>query len=272
MNVERAESPIPMQTHLTDDELVLHYYGEMAEADEHRAVGHLSGCAACHASYRHLQRVLAAVDEAALAGPEMPEGFERQVWARLEPQLPRQGNGWLSWVLLSPPRLAWAAGVVVLVAAAFVAGRWSPRLEEAPSHAAINPAAMRERVLLMDLGEHLDRSQMVLVELLTAGADAGLDVSMERTRAEQLVAANRLYRHTAASTGEAGVVDFLEELERVLIDVAAGPDQLSADQLAEMRRRIDAHGLLFKVRVLSSEVRERQKSAYQKQAAERTTL
>ena len=34
-------------THLTDDELVLHYYGEMESADEHRAESHLSTCGAC---------------------------------------------------------------------------------------------------------------------------------------------------------------------------------------------------------------------------------
>ena len=78
-----------MNTHLTDDDLVLHYYGEMADADETRAVSHLSACADCHASYRRLQRVLAVVDEAAVAAPELPAHFARTVWARLEPELRR---------------------------------------------------------------------------------------------------------------------------------------------------------------------------------------
>ena len=57
-----------MQTHLNEDDLVLHYYGEMTDAEETRASEHLAACAACHASYRTLQRVLAVVDEASLAG------------------------------------------------------------------------------------------------------------------------------------------------------------------------------------------------------------
>jgi len=46
----------------------------------------------------------------------------------------------------------------------------------------------------------------------------------------------------------------------VLVDVAAGPDTLSAADLMEVRQRIDSKGLLLKVRVLSSEVQKRQKT------------
>ena len=63
---------------------------------------------------------------------------------------------------------------------------------------------MRERILLVDLGEHLDRSQMVLVELVSADESDAVDISGERARAEQLVAANRLYRQTADDTGDVG--------------------------------------------------------------------
>ena len=75
--------------HLTEDELVLHYYGELTASDEARAATHLTSCATCHDNLRQLQRVLAVVDESALAGPELPEHFERTVWARLEPNLQR---------------------------------------------------------------------------------------------------------------------------------------------------------------------------------------
>jgi hypothetical protein len=257
-----------MNTHLTEDDLVLHYYGEMSDADEARAVGHLSACTDCHAGYRRLQRVLAVVDEAAAAAPELPVHFERTVWARLEPELRRDKSPWFKWLVLSPSRLAWAAAVIVLVAAAFYAGRLSPRPADAPAQASAAPGAVRERILLMDLGDHLERSQMVLVEIVTADGDSAFDASMERTQAEQLVAANRLYRQTAVSTGDRTIAALLDELERVLVDVAASPEQLPAERLAEVRRRIDSQGLLFKVRVLSSEVRERQKTAFREHAGQ----
>lgn len=261
-----------MNTHLTEDDLVLHYYGEMTDAEETQAVSHLSACGECHASYRRLQRVLAIVDEAALASPELPVHFERTVWARLEPELREDKSGWLKWFVLSPSRLAWAAGVMLLVAASFYAGRLSPRSDEPPALASASPGQVREQILLMDLGDHLERSQMVLVELMTADGVNAFDASLERAQAGELVAASRLYRQTAASTGDRTIVAFLDDLERVLVDLAASPDTLTAERLDEVRRRIDSQGLLFKVRALSSELRERQKTVLKERAGQRSSL
>ena len=49
----------------------------------------------------------------------------------------------------------------------------------------------------------------------------------------------------------------LEELERMLIDIAYSPDTLDSIELQDLRQRIEAQGILFKVRVLSTNVRER---------------
>jgi hypothetical protein len=252
-----------MPTHLTEDELVLHYYGELASADGARTATHLSECSTCHESFRRLQRVLAAIDataESALAGPELPPHFERTVWARLEPNLRQERGGWRTWLTLTPGRLAWVATVVLLVAAAFVAGRLIPRAGDASTPSSLNAQQIRERILLVDLSDHLDRSQMVLVELASADDQGTVDISDERTRAEQLLAANRLYRQTALSSGDRTLAALLDDIERVLVDVAASPDHMSAQDLNEMRRRIESNGLLFKVRVVSSEVHQRQRS------------
>jgi hypothetical protein len=265
----RITNDEPAMTHLSEDELVLHYYGELTSGEESRAAGHLTSCPECHENLRRLQRVLAVVDESALSGPELPEHFERTVWARLEPNLHGSREGWVSWFMLSPGRLAWIATVVMLVGAAFMAGRLLPRSEEATATAARD---LRERILLVDLGDHLDRSQMMLVELVSADADGAVDISGERARAEQLVSANRLYRHTALANGDAGIVDLLDELERVLVDLAASPEQLSPDRLSEVRQRIESRSLLFKVRVVSAEVRQRQKAIVQTRAGDRSSL
>ena len=113
---------------------------------------------------------------------------------------------------------------------------------------------------------------MVLVELVSAGDENPVDISGERARAEQLVAANRLYRQTAVATGDTGIADLLDELERVLVDLAASPEQVSADALNEVRQRIESRSLLFKVRVVSADVRQRQKSIVQARAANRSSL
>lgn len=252
--------------HLNDDDLILHYYGEMPSGEENRAASHLSACGDCQANYVKLQRVMAFVDSAPAV--DAAPGFERVAWARLEPALHTPRRGWLSWFVLSPARLAFTAGIVLLIGAAFMAGRMTRN--GAGTAVAQSAEQVRERILLVDLGEHLDRSQMVLVELVSAplSDDSGgnVDISLEQSRAEQLVAANRLYRQTAASTGDAAMASVLDELERVLVDIAASPSTVSQEDLDSVRRRIDSKELLFKVRVVSSQVRDRQKAANREQA------
>lgn len=261
-----------MITHLTDDELVLHYYGEMDAGDERRAETHLGECAPCQQNYARLQRVMAYVDSAPAV--DAPAGFERVAWARLEAALPARRAGWLPGFVLSPARLAWAAALVVLITGAFIAGRLLPRNVppgSSPAAPAVATAAqVRERILLVDLGDHLDRSQMVLVELVSAEGSGNVDISTEQARAQELVAASRLYRQTAVTTGDTAMASVLDELERTLVDIAASPSTLSQDDLDQLRRRIESKGLLFKVRVVSSEVRERQNAAIQERTGQRT--
>ena len=248
--------------HPTEDDLVLHYYGELDGAAAGQTEQHLSSCGNCRGSFERLQRVMAAVD--ALPEPVLPDGFERTVWARLEPALAPPRRGWFSWLALTPAPLALAATVVVLVAAAFFAGRIT---RDQPAATAVSTAELRERVLLADVGEHLDRSQMMLVDLVSADP-AEIDMRAERQRAEELVAANRLYRQTAAATGEARIKELLDELEQLLVELAASPDQLSTEEMGQVRDRLDANGLLFKVRVLSSTLRERQKQEIRSRAGQ----
>ena len=144
-------------------------------------------------------------------------------------------------------------------------GRWRPqRLSSRhfwqaawSSIAAARPSRVRERVLLVAVGDHLERSQMVLVELANAHTRDALDISAERQSADELLASNRLYRQTAAQIGETGVADLLDDLERVLAEVANGPSQVSMQDLAAIQQRIEAQGILFKVKIIGSDMRER---------------
>ena len=262
--------------HVIEEDLVLHYYGELTPADEGRVTAHLGECHECHAVFRRLQQVLMSVDDAAVAAPELPDGFERTVWARLEPSLQRRNGGWFSR-LLAPSHLGWATAAIVMAIGAYYAGRMSPPAASpgstAPAATNVASAAnqVRERILLVDLSDHLDRSQRVLVELVSADDADAAGLSGDRERAEQLVSANRLYRETAAATGDASVVDLLDQLERVLVDVAASPSDRSAPELADVRRRIESGSLLFKVRVVFSDLQERRKAAA-RQTGQRSSL
>jgi hypothetical protein len=263
-----------MQNHLAEDDLILHYYGELTGSDEGLVTDHLNACKDCQKNFRQLQRVLAAVDESALAGPELPEHFERTVWARLEPGLRRDRSGWFSWFVLSPGRLAWVSVVLVLVTAAFMAGRLSPRPDSPGTATVADPTAaqIRERILLIDVGDHLEKSQMVLVELLSADEQEPPSMAEERTRAGELVAANRLYRLAASASGDAAIASLLDDLEPVLVEIAASPENASSENLDELRRRIESKSLLFKVRVVSQDVRQRQRTFVRERAGQRSSL
>jgi hypothetical protein len=243
--------------HPDEDSLVLHYYGELDATEESATAAHLASCRDCHRQYTRLQRVLAAVNT--LPSPALPDGFERTVWARLEPALP-QPRAWWSRLFVAPPNLAWAATIVLLVATAFFAGRLSH--EEEPGSPALTAEQIREGVLLTDLNEHLHRSQTMLIELVSGGEidsdESAVDVRPERDRAEELVAANRLYRQTASESGDGAVGELLDDLERLLVELATRPDHVSTDEIERMRQRVAAKDLLFKLRVVSDGVRERQ--------------
>ena len=119
---------------------------------------------------------------------------------------------------------------------------------------------------MLAVGEHLGRSEMVLVELANTEPENGsgakqVNIASEQRRAEDLLEENRLYRQTAMEQGDTALASVLDELERVLLDVAHSPQQLSAAQLETIRDRIAAEGILFKVRVVGRELQQRGASA-----------
>jgi hypothetical protein len=237
-----------VMNHLNEEQLVLYYYGEggISEIEEH-----LGGCESCRGAYHSLQRVLNSVDS--LPIPERAADYEAQVWRRLQTQLPRRRSFGLKWLTWRP--LAVAAAMATLVIAAFLAGRtWQkPRVDTAKDN-------VRERVLLVAVGDHLERSQMMLVELSHADApeQGSLDISYQQRAAEDLIESNRLYRQTAASAGDAATASVLDDLERILLEVAHSPSNVSERQLDDLRKQIEEQGILMKVKVYGEQVEKRQ--------------
>jgi hypothetical protein len=239
-------------SHLTDDDLILRFYGE--EADPTQSAAHLSTCEDCRRAFASLESTLEKAEME--PPPERGEDYGRRVWQRIEPRLPAAP-------LPFPRRpLARRTAAVLTMAAclvvAFLLGRYLPRER---GDEALAPGQVRERILLVALGDHLERSQMILVELVNADPRGPLDISGQREWAEQLASANRLYRTSAQRAGEAGVASVLDELERVLLEVANAPDRLSPLEIRDLAKRIESRGLLFKVRVIGSRVKEREAEA-----------
>jgi anti-sigma factor RsiW len=259
-----------MTEHLSEDELILHYYGETERADQARVDSHLGSCAECRSARAKLHSVMALVDSAAPV--EAPIGFERIAWARLEPALDanhglvrrraarvydlvfgksaREG-GWF-------PQWALAGGVAALVITAFVAGRFSGGdVAGTTPGAAVVASVEPGRVLQTAVDDHLDLTQMMLVELANADTDGADILAGEQARAVDLVAANRVIRASALQSGDAQIVDILEDLERVLLEVANAPANVTSNDLTDLQSRITREDLLFRLRVIASEMRQR---------------
>jgi hypothetical protein len=248
-----------LTTHYTEDELTLYYYGEgrrRAEVDRH-----LTDCSACASLYREIAGTLAMV--AVPEAPERSEQYGLEVWQRIRHQLPEQdGSAWAARNVFNTfrfDRLALVAAAAALLIAAFVAGRVWPGGSSAPQPVASSAATSGDvghRILLTSVADHLDRSGRVLSDIMNA-ADAG-DISTEQRWADDLLTTSRLYRQDAVDAGEQSVAAMLDELERNLLEIVHSPSTISQAELDQIRHRIDAAALLFKVRVMSDELRQRE--------------
>jgi hypothetical protein len=230
--------------HLSEEHLILHYYGET------NAREHLDDCPACQAEWIRLKQTLDALNT--YEAPERAPNYEALLWQRVASEIGTRKPVWWKQPFILAPL---AAGLVV---AAFFAGRISMN-HRAPtliSADAISETG-RQRILLLALGDHLERSQMVLVELTNARPGDTQALELSRRRAQDLVSENRLYQQTAAQAGSGEFNELLEELGRVLTDVANEPSDLSSTDLERIQKRIESRGLIFKIRVVGSNLQQK---------------
>jgi hypothetical protein len=225
-------------SHLSDEQMILHFYREPDGNAEATAM-HLSECAECDSRFAALRSLLNSVDH--LAVPERTEDYGQQVWKRVEWRMrgvrpSRPSKQWKQWGAIAAMLLVGVSGYII--------GKREPRRTD------VDDAA--PKVLMVALTEHLERSQVVMKELSNA---AEPDIGYERDEASDLLESNRLYRQSAARQGDTQTVVLLEDLERLLTEIAHSPDKLGPAELEALRQRIEEES--FKVKVLSSHLERR---------------
>ena len=233
--------------HLSEEQIVLHYYGDADGAAE--IARHLSSCSDCRTAFARVEAMLRQIEP--LEAPEPAPGFEEKTWLNLRDRLPEKGGFFRR---LFAPQQKWVlSGVMaLLLAAAFLAGRFWPRPQPpVPSDSAqVNP----QRIVLVAVGDHLERSQMLLLEIMHNSETGPINFTAEQQLARDLLDDNHLYRVSAQKTGDPQVARLLDDLGRVLAEIANGPAEVSAGDLQRVRQTIQSEGLLFKVKVIESEV------------------
>jgi hypothetical protein len=251
--------------HRTEEELIGYRDGERKDREE--IAMHLEECAECRSEMERIGAVFLALNR--MPVPDPGEDYGQRVWRQIAPRLPKKRASWWQAGFWWRP-LAVAGAMTALMVLAFVLGRRTGHRE---SEAGLADASkVRERVLVVAVGDHLGRSEMMLMELENAPpAERGrqaINISATQRRAEDLVEENRLYRQTALKEGDQAMASTLDELGRVLLDIANSPDEITPAQFESLRKRIEARGILFKVRVVNQDLREREKAAQPSPAQE----
>src|SRR5437879_13086900 len=161
----------------------------------------------------------------------------------------RPGFRMLNWSM--------AGAMAVLLVGAFLARRhWQPRQGVKPPDLASGNKPQMDRLVALTVGSHLESSQILLIEVMTQMPQDKTDFSAEQGRARDLLDANRLYRVSAARGKDPAVQHTLDELERVLVEIANSPSELQSGDVERLQKMIENQGLLFKVRVIGSKMRQ----------------
>jgi hypothetical protein len=235
--------------HLSEEELIELYYSE----GEAPALAHLAACRECAALLADLKRDLKGVRMAAV--PERGTEYGERVWQALRPQLiPYEKKAWGWPRFFRKSGAQWkvallAVGCAAVVAAAFVGGRIWERHNAGTKVAENASPQAQQRVVLVVLTDHLDRTERLLVSLEHADSSDRAENAQLQSEARELLASNRLYRTTASNAGDPAMAGALDRLEGVLAEVANDPN-LTAGDLQRVRNEMNTEGILFEVRVL----------------------
>ncbi len=238
--------------HVSDDELVLYCYNESDLG--HSIEAHLRACQDCAHKLQRLRAMLSLLRLP--APPERAEDYGRSVWHAIRYRLPeRRTRAWFHSP--TPRQTRFAFGSIAVVFLALLAGRMFHSAHPAASRERWNDSQTGNSVLLVAAGDHLERSEMLITELVSGHAAGGADISAEQARARDAVLANRLYRQAAERSGKAALVELLTELERTLVEIANCSSVLSEMELQRIRDAIQSQDILLKVRITEESLRRR---------------
>ena len=237
--------------HLSEEELVAHAY---AEGDNHSVQQHLQACAECAKSYHTLGSDLADMKFA--EAPARDAAYGHLVWESIAGSLPayESRKSWFRGGLW--PALSYAAAGMAVVVCAFLGGRlWEHRHARTISqnHAQQHEqtaVTLVQRVDVVVLSDHLDRSERLLVEL--KHADGGNAASPLGDEARRLLPANRFCRQHAKQDDDRALSTALDRLDHLLVELANQPEGLNSQTISRLQDEMNTDGLLFEVRVLRS--------------------
>ena len=218
---------------ITDDDLILLYYGEHDDPELGRRVAQ---DAELSARMRRLSDELAVLDS--LPTPDPGADFGARTWQRVGPRLtaeasPPARRSWLEGLLQPRFSLAGLFALVLVAGIAFWLGRQVP----VPDRYATSPTIDSERLLASRIGDHLSEADVLLTQYANAPDQS------EAEWAAGMVVSNRLYRRAAEAAGHDRLARLLNEMEPLLIELANESAHAEPDD-----------SLLFRIRTMNQEI------------------
>ena len=249
--------------HLNEEEMIEQYYHQ----GKARARRHLEACAECTEDFAAFKSELDAMQSAEL--PARDAAYGERVWRSIAPFLPVYEARKRSWLRGAWRGLSYASACAVLVAGAFIAGRvWEHKQLQLRTTAIAIPSAipqkaapLPQRLVVVVLSDHLERSERLLVELKHADTGSEEMVTPLRDEARSLLAANRVCRQNAEKNDDPALTAALDRLDHLLVELANQQVGLNAAVLARLQDEMNSDSLLFEVRVLRSRIPDQQPAA-----------
>jgi Putative zinc-finger len=233
--------------------------GVLAEDERAATLDHIAGCAACRRDHAESVALLDAIaqDPVRSAEPEIPLAF---LVSRVQARLDAAGSP-------RPSRWGWAVGAVALAASLAVVvpavvSRLlpAPKGPDAPAVAMGDDALRRlERNMAREQAvRYLNEAQDVLVNMAAQPRDcdhdkARVDVGDEAQRSQELLTRRTLLVEMDQE-GLASARPVLEDVDRVLREVASLRSCARAGDVERVRRDLEERRLLMKIRLMSREL------------------
>ena len=246
--------------HLSKEELIEQYYSKGTGG----AGQHLEACAQCAEAYAELRSDLEAMKFS--EPPARDAAYGERVWQSISGSLPAYERRKRNWLGIGMMRgLSYAAASALMVSAAFYAGRlWEhkqPRTAQVstppPAPAQEHTAPPTERIVVVILSDHLDRSERLLVQLKHADAGSEEMLSPLRDEARSLLAANHICQQNMKQEDDPALATALDRLDHLLAQLANRQGGLDAEALSQLQDEMKSDSLLFEVRVLRSRIPDR---------------
>lgn len=268
--MERCKAAEPMHEVLTD----LHY--GLLDADGERAARlHLTQCSVCASAYADLERLTGALRVNEAFPQEDSVNWDQVARATVRRAMEPAPSFVANWGerlrrLIPAPMPSWAAaaaGVVLLVAAGLMAGRFTgggpaPLIPDNGEMASVfvpeaNIDNLTVSLARQNTAEYLRQTRAVLVSMLDVNIDCDkgkVDVSAERAKATELLRRQRLIAtelHRMPLARAQGVCD---DLEKLLLEVASLADCTRSDEIQSIRDLVEKRQILMRMELLGQEL------------------